>query len=170
MCAAVSAQHLNGKIDTDRLEAVLDSAAETVSGISASHIANLYGFKANLNVVRYHTDASFDAILWDIDFVQLSRAKIIKIIVKDICYLISLNGPIHVRGVHTYFNIVQYAIKHESVLVIMFFFHIDTFPIRQFGNPYLSSIQVSSQSAGKRISRKKTGTSIYLTSRLNSNA
>lgn len=61
MCAAVSAQHLNGRIDTDRLEAVLASAAETVSGISASRRANLYGFKANPDGVRFLTEASFDA-------------------------------------------------------------------------------------------------------------
>ncbi|KAA6381243.1 MAG: hypothetical protein EZS28_023231 [Streblomastix strix] len=60
-CAAVSAQHWNSKIDTDRLEAELTSTAETVSGKSVSYGSNLYRFKANPNVVRYLTDASFDA-------------------------------------------------------------------------------------------------------------
>lgn len=62
ICATVFAQHLNGRIDTDRLEAVLASAAEIISGIIASRKANLYRLKANTDGAIYLIDAFFDAI------------------------------------------------------------------------------------------------------------
>lgn len=74
MRESVSVQCLNGRIHTDRLNAVLASAVETVSGINASRRTKFYWLKVSLDVMKYLTDASFDASSW------LKSGNLIKLI------------------------------------------------------------------------------------------